>query len=43
MLNPVTRLRHRLGRTLRERVAGDDAEARAKLIWLFTIEGVGGV
>ena len=33
MLNPVTRLRHRLGRTLRERVAGDDAEARAKLIW----------
>lgn len=33
MFNPVARLRHSLGRALRQRVAGDEPAERAKLIW----------
>lgn len=33
MRNPVERLRVLIGRTLRSRVAGDDADAKAHLIW----------
>ncbi|WP_035758557.1 oxygenase MpaB family protein [Granulicoccus phenolivorans] len=32
-LNPVSRARRALGRTLRSRVAGADADARAQVIW----------
>ena len=33
MRNPIARLRVLIGRTLRSRVAGDDADAKAQLIW----------
>ncbi|MFD0866462.1 oxygenase MpaB family protein, partial [Tessaracoccus lubricantis] len=32
-MKPLARLRSLLGRTLRSRVAGEDADAKAKLIW----------